>query len=164
MPNLYHRRCGFPQTRDARPPTKWMLELSNHAADYHANGRKYVSGIDLPVGIVYKDVDSVYGVYKADDGDVELISGHMFEMETYEEGEGGERKVSKVGLRFDYDDEHDLTIITDPLESPPPESTVYSPRPDETPVGTIISCWLNKKTDQHDTLDLNRYETVESTA
>ncbi len=173
MPNLYHRRRGFPQTRDTQPPTKWMLELSNHAADYHANGRKYVSGIDLPRAILYKDVGSVYAIYNEEtdalnslttSNGAELLSGHMFELATYETHEGGDRNVSKVGLRFDYDDEHDLTIITDPLESPPPESTVYSPHSDETPVGTIISCWLNKKNDQHDTLDLSRYEPVKQTA
>lgn len=157
MATEYHRLRGFPES--TRPPEKWLLELSDHASDYKENGRKYVDGIDLPVGILFKGVEDVYAVYEGDDG-VDLLDGHMFELVEYAPQQGGDRDVSRVGLRFDYDDEHDLVIITDPLESPPPESTVYSPYDDETPTGTIISCWLNKKDDDGEGRDLSRYATV----
>lgn len=160
MPTEYHRLRGFPSA--TRPPEKWKLELSDHASDYENNGRKYVDGIDLPAGIVYKGVEDVYAVYRADDGDgVNLLDGYMFELVEYEDWEGGDRDVSRVGLRFDYDEDHDLIIITDPLEAPGPNGTVYSPYDDETPTGTVISCWLNKKDDDGRNRDLSQYATVE---
>lgn len=141
MTSLYHVEVGFPAR--VRLPTKRKLAPTAHARNESTGDCRYKE-FDMPLGIVFKGYDA-HLVYRGEDG-ADVRTGFVFEIEV-EDGE-----VVKVGARCDYDDEYDITVILDPRGDGDSEGT---------PEATLITCWLNKKDDTHDTLDESKYDEPE---
>lgn len=144
MTTLYHSDVGFPPR--VRLPDKCWLIPSDHARDEASKNYRY-KPFDIPDAIVFKQFDA-HAAYTTGEG-IDVHLGSVFEIEV----EYGE--VVKVGARVDYDDEYDITLIIN-------TRTETNGRGE--PEATLITCWLNRKDDTHDTLDEEQYEQPKQSA
>ncbi len=76
---------------------------------------------------------------KATEGRV-VMSGEVFEVDVDDSGE-----VVKVCARVPYTEAHDMCLVADPQD------------------GTLITAWVNRADDRHDSLDASNYDRVEQT-
>lgn len=111
---LYHREKGFPENlrlpRGFRPVMH--LRYSAHAKDESKLDR--YGKLTLP---------DVVDVRKGDIFEIGVING----------------TVTKMAVRFPYNDELDLTIVLNPAD------------------GFVRTVWANRKSDKHRSLDLSKY-------
>lgn len=111
---LYHKEIGFPSDV-ALPCGDYDLHY-NHHARREASRDKYGTA-QLPRSINVEQCD-------------------IFELEVMDS------KVTKFGVRMDYDADKDLVLIIRP----------------EGFLGRVRTVWFNQKADTHTTLDMSRYD------
>lgn len=83
-----------------------------------------------------------------------LSSGSMFEVELNKciNNKNFSWKVSKFVVRYALDDEHDISVVFRPNYNF--HTNRYDPK-----TLKVITAWINKKDDLHNTLDESRYTT-----